>query len=113
MRRLWRLAYAFEEVSADATQVAFTLELLECSTLDRATWPLTRSHLDRQYARAMLRMKALLKACRASAEPEHRHDAVRPARVHVQRRDEVLRERRRAAQERAARGQDVEAADGC
>lgn len=60
LRRVWRLAYAFEEVSADATQVALTLELLECSALDRATWPLTRSHLDRQYARAMLRMKALL-----------------------------------------------------
>ena len=38
MRRHWRLTYAFEEVSADATQVALTLELLECSTLDRATW---------------------------------------------------------------------------
>lgn len=60
MRRLWRLVYAFEEVSADVTQLAFTLELLECSTVDRATWALTRSHLERQYARAMLRLKAML-----------------------------------------------------
>ena len=60
LRRRWRLVYALDEVSADVTQVTFTLELLEGSIVDQVTWPLTRSHLDRQYARAMLRLKALL-----------------------------------------------------
>ena len=60
LRRRWRLVYTLDEVAADVTQVTFTLELLEGSIVDQVTWPLTRSHLDRQYARAMLRLKALL-----------------------------------------------------
>jgi hypothetical protein len=60
MRRRWRLTYALEEVSEQATQVSFTLELLEGSRLDRATWRVTRGHLERQYAQAMLRLKGVL-----------------------------------------------------
>ena len=59
-RRQWLLVYAFEEVSADVTQVTFTLELVQCSVIDSVTWPLTRSHLERQYAQGMLRLKGLL-----------------------------------------------------
>ena len=60
LRRRWHLVYAFDEVAAGVTQLSFELELVECSLLDRATWPLTRSHLERQYGGAMLRLKALL-----------------------------------------------------
>jgi hypothetical protein len=60
LRRDWLLVYELEEVAPDVTQVTFTLELLKGSMLDQATWSLTRTHLERQYARAMLRLKALL-----------------------------------------------------
>ena len=60
LRRRWRLTYVLEEVSADATQVTFTIELLEGSRIDRATWSLTRGHLRRQYAQGMLRLKGVL-----------------------------------------------------
>ncbi|MEA2217742.1 MAG: hypothetical protein QOJ35_368 [Solirubrobacteraceae bacterium] len=60
MRRHMRLTYALSDVSRGATQVTFTLELLAGSLVDRATWNVTRSHLERQYAQAMLRLKGLL-----------------------------------------------------
>jgi len=60
LRRRWRLTYALEEVSANATQVRFELELLDGSIVDRATWSLTRTHLQRQYAQGMLRLKGVL-----------------------------------------------------
>jgi len=60
MRRRMQVTYAMQAVSDDATQVTATLELLEGSALDRATWPLTRTHLERAYAQAMLRLKAML-----------------------------------------------------
>jgi hypothetical protein len=60
MRRSMRLAYALADVGTDATQVEFTLELLAGSALDRATWSLTRTHLERQYGQGMLRLKGLL-----------------------------------------------------
>jgi len=59
-RRLWRMAYELAEVSAAATQVTFTIDLVECSALDRAAWPLMKSHLERQYGQAMLRLKRVL-----------------------------------------------------
>jgi hypothetical protein len=59
-RRLWHLTYDLEEVSANATQVQFAIELRECSRLDRLSWPLMCTHLERQYGQAMLRLKSLL-----------------------------------------------------
>jgi hypothetical protein len=58
-RRL-QLVYVLEDVADGATQVTFTLELLAGSVVDQATWSLPRSHLERQYAQAMLRLKGLL-----------------------------------------------------
>lgn len=58
--RRMRLVYALEEVAEDTTQVRFTLELTAGSVVDRATWALPRSHLERQYAQGMLRLKGLL-----------------------------------------------------
>ena len=63
MRRHMRLTYALSDVSEGrATQVTFMLELLAGSLVDRATWTVTRSHLERQYGQAMLRLKGLLEA---------------------------------------------------
>ena len=62
LRRRMRLTYVLTEVSGGATQVEFELELLAGSAIDRATWSLTRTHLERQYARGMLRLKGLLEA---------------------------------------------------
>jgi len=61
-RRRWRLRYELDEVTATATQVRFTIELVACSPLDRATWPLMRSHLERQYGQALLRLKRVLES---------------------------------------------------
>jgi hypothetical protein len=58
--RRMRLVYALDEVDEGTTQVTFTLRLVEGSLVDRATWALPRSHLERQYAQAMLRLKSLL-----------------------------------------------------
>jgi len=55
-----RLVYALEDVGDGATQVTFTLRLLEGSVIDRVTWSLPRSHLERQYGQAMVRLKGLL-----------------------------------------------------
>jgi hypothetical protein len=60
MKRRMRVTYAIEPVGDGATQVTTTLELLEGSAVDRATWPLTKTHLERAYAQAMLRLKKLL-----------------------------------------------------
>ncbi|MEY2441543.1 MAG: hypothetical protein QOJ46_969 [bacterium] len=59
-RRRMRLQYALADVAEAVTQVTFTLELLEGSIIDQATWPLPRAHLERQYGQAMLRLKGLL-----------------------------------------------------
>ncbi|HEV7808571.1 MAG TPA: SRPBCC family protein [Solirubrobacteraceae bacterium] len=59
-RRCWRLRYELDEVGDTATQVRFTIELVACSLLDRAAWPLMRSHLERQYGQALLRLKGVL-----------------------------------------------------
>jgi hypothetical protein len=61
-QRLWRLSYDLEELSGGATQVHFCVELQQCSTLDRLSWPLMRSHLERQYGQALLRLKRLLES---------------------------------------------------
>ncbi len=61
-RRLWHLSYELDDVSSGATQVRFCIELRECSRLDRLSWPLMRSHLERQYGQAMLRLKRLLES---------------------------------------------------
>jgi hypothetical protein len=58
--RRMRLVYALEDVADGATQVTFTLTLLKGSVIDQVTWALPRSHLERQYAQAMLRLKGLL-----------------------------------------------------
>jgi len=58
--RRMRLTYALAEPAEDTTQVTFTLELLEGSIVDQATWALPRTHLERQYAQGMLRLKGLL-----------------------------------------------------
>lgn len=58
--RRMRLVYALEEVADGATQVTFTLDLLHGSVVDQVTWALPRSHLERQYSQAMLRLKGLL-----------------------------------------------------
>ena len=55
--RRMRLVYALEEVADGVTQVTFALYLVAGSIVDRATWSLPRSHLERQ---AMLRLKGLL-----------------------------------------------------
>lgn len=60
MRRRMVVTHAVEAVSDAATQVTTTLELLEGSAVDRATWPLTRTHLERAYGQAMLRLKGML-----------------------------------------------------
>jgi hypothetical protein len=60
--RRMRIVYALEEVAESTTQVTFALELVEGSLVDRATWALPRSHLERQYAQGMLRLKSLLEA---------------------------------------------------
>ena len=60
MRRSMRLSYVLADVGTGATQVDFTLELLAGSALDRATWSITRTHLERQYGQGMLRLKGLL-----------------------------------------------------
>jgi hypothetical protein len=62
MKRRMRVTYAIEPVSDSATQVTTSLELLEGSAVDRASWPLTKTHLERAYAQAMLRLKAMLEA---------------------------------------------------
>jgi uncharacterized protein YndB with AHSA1/START domain len=62
MRRRMRLVYALADVANGATQVELTLELLAGSALDRATWSITRTHLERQYGQGMLRLKGLLEA---------------------------------------------------
>jgi hypothetical protein len=59
-RRRWRMVYELDEVSAGATQVRFSIDLVECSVADRASWPLMRTHLERQYGQAMLRLKGLV-----------------------------------------------------
>jgi hypothetical protein len=59
-RRRWRMAYELTELSGSATQVEFTIELIAGSLLDRASWPLMRTHLQRQYGQGMLRLKGLL-----------------------------------------------------
>ena len=59
-RRRMRLDYVLEQVSEDTTQVNFTLHLVAGSVVDRVTWSLPRSHLERQYSQAMLRLKGLL-----------------------------------------------------
>jgi len=61
MRRHMRVTYTLSEVAGGAaTQLDFMLELLAGSAVDRATWKVTRSHLERQYGQAMLRLKGLL-----------------------------------------------------
>jgi hypothetical protein len=65
MRRRLRLTYAVDEVADAATQVTVGLELLDGSIVDRATWPLTRTHLERVYQQAMLRLKGILERERA------------------------------------------------
>jgi hypothetical protein len=60
LRRRMCLTYTLAEVSGASTQVSFVLELLAGSAIDRATWSLTRTHLERQYGRGMLRLKGLL-----------------------------------------------------
>jgi hypothetical protein len=60
LRRRMRLTYTLAEVAGASTQVSFELELLAGSAIDRATWSLTRTHLERQYGRGMLRLKGLL-----------------------------------------------------
>ena len=62
MKRRMRVTYAIEPVSDNATQVTASLELLEGSAVDRATWPLTKTHLERAYAQALLRLKAMLES---------------------------------------------------
>jgi hypothetical protein len=64
MKRRMQVTYAIEPVGDSATQVSTTLELLQGSALDRAIWPLTRTHLERAYAQAMLRLKATLEGSR-------------------------------------------------
>jgi hypothetical protein len=59
-RRLWRLTYELAELPGDATQVRFAVELRECSWLDRLAWRSMRTHLERQYGQAMLRLKGVL-----------------------------------------------------
>src|ERR1044072_4605139 len=58
--RRMRLVYALDEVDDDTTQGRLTLELTAGSVIDKVTWSLPRSHLERQYAQAMLRLKGLL-----------------------------------------------------
>src|SRR5204862_7111364 len=58
--RKMRLVYALDDVADGSTQVTFTLELVTGSVIDQVTWALPRSHLERQYAQAMLRLKRLL-----------------------------------------------------
>ena len=58
--RQMRLVYALEDVADGATQVTVTLTLLKGSVIDQVTWAIPRSHLERQYAQAMLRLKGLL-----------------------------------------------------
>jgi hypothetical protein len=58
--RRMRLVYALADAPGGATQVTFTLDLLEGSIVDRTTWSLPRAHLERQYTQAMLRLKGLL-----------------------------------------------------
>ena len=60
MKRRMRVTYDIEPVSDSATQVTSTLEMLEGSAVDRAIWPLTKTHLERAYAQALLRLKAML-----------------------------------------------------
>ncbi|MEY2513207.1 MAG: hypothetical protein QOJ89_565 [bacterium] len=59
-RRRWRLTYELDELPGDATQVRFAVELVECSWLDRLAWRSMRTHLERQYGQAMLRLKGVL-----------------------------------------------------
>lgn len=59
-RRRMRLVYAVRAAPGAATQVTATVELVEGSLVDRLTWSIARTHLERQYARGMLRLKALL-----------------------------------------------------
>ena len=58
--RRMRLVYELADVPDGATQVTFTLDLVKGSIVDQATWAIPRSHLERQYAQAMLRLKGLL-----------------------------------------------------
>jgi hypothetical protein len=58
--RRMRLVYELADVADGATQVTFTLDLVKGSIVDQATWAIPRSHLERQYAQAMLRLKGLL-----------------------------------------------------
>jgi hypothetical protein len=60
MRRRMRLTHTIDAVSDAATQVTAALELLEGSIVDRVSWPLTRTHLERRYGQAMLRLKGIL-----------------------------------------------------
>ena len=59
-RRHWHLTYELAELPGDATQVQFAVELRECSWLDRLAWPSMRTHLERQYGQALLRLKGVL-----------------------------------------------------
>jgi Polyketide cyclase / dehydrase and lipid transport len=61
-RRHWHLRYELDEVTDAVTQVRFTAELVACSPLDRMAWPLMRSHLERQYGQALLRLKGVLES---------------------------------------------------
>ena len=61
-RRRWHLTYELDEISGTATQVCVTVELVACSLADRAAWPLMRTHLERQYGQAMLRLKGVLES---------------------------------------------------
>ena len=64
--RRMRLVYALGEPDppsdppGTATQVKFTLELLQGSIIDQATWALPRAHLERMYGQALLRLKGLV-----------------------------------------------------
>ncbi len=63
--RRMRFVYALGEPDppdppGTATQVNFTLELLQGSIIDQATWALPRAHLERMYGQALLRLKGLV-----------------------------------------------------
>ena len=63
--RRMRFVYKLDEPDppeppGTATQVRFTLELIKGSVIDQATWALPRSHLERMYGQALLRLKGLV-----------------------------------------------------
>lgn len=73
--RQMRLVYELEDVADGSTQVTFTLTLLKGSIVDQVMWAVPRSHLERQYSQAMLRLKGLLEGDRRPASPAPRQPA--------------------------------------